>query len=307
MDLSSFEQKRVYTDSLANLVLNHLSSLDPFSYDRFYKLGHDLKDCGTFLQFAVPNIGQAKLYRANFCKSRICPMCNWRRSKALFSQLSSVFNYLGDRYSYYFLTLTIVSHHGDQLKDQLDLLLKAWDLLFHRREVKRLVRGFYRSIEVTYNPNEDWFHPHIHVCLAFDPCTEPPISENTFLDYWRDACSDPEISQVNLKAVYSSDGSSGLIGAALESAKYACKYRDIYFPSDPDLSFRVLSTFLEALSGRRLVSFGKAFKDARRALSLHDPESQLTDDVNGLVDYVIRTYHWGSAGCYVVSCDEPVL
>lgn len=307
MDLSSFEKKRVYTDRLANLVLDHLSSLDPFSHDRFYKLGHDLKDCGTFLQFAVPSVGQPKLYRANFCKSRICPMCNWRRSKALFSQLSSVFNYLGDQYSYYFLTLTIVSHHGDQLKDQLDLLLKAWDLLFHRREVKRLVRGYYRSIEVTYNRDKDWFHPHIHVCLAFDRCSEPPISKDTFLDYWRDACSDPDISQVNLKAAYSPDGSSDLIGAALESAKYACKYSDIYFYDDPDLSFRVLSSFFEALSGRRLVSFGKAFSDARKALGLRDLESQLTDSVNDLVSYVIRTFHWGSAGCYVVSDEEPVF
>lgn len=307
MDLSSFEQKRVYTDRLANLVLDHLSSLDPFSYDRFYKLGHDLKDCGTFLQFAVPNIGQAKLYRANFCKSRICPMCNWRRSKALFSQLSSVFNYLGDRYSYYFLTLTIVSHHGDQLKDQLDLLLKSWDLLFHRREVKRFVRGYYRSIEVTYNRYEDWFHPHIHVCLAFDPCVEPPISQASFLKYWQESCSDPSISQVDLRSVYSSNGSPDSIRAALESAKYACKYSDIYFEDDPDLSFRILDTFLDALSGRRLVSFGKVFSEARKALCLHDPESQLTDDVNDLVSYVIQTYHWGSAGCYVVTAEEPVL
>ena len=42
-------------------------------------------DCGTFLDFHVTE-EEKKLHRANFCKDRLCPMCNWRRSMKIFGQ-----------------------------------------------------------------------------------------------------------------------------------------------------------------------------------------------------------------------------
>lgn len=36
--------------------------------------------CGDTLQFIQNQDGTLKLYQAYFCKNKLCPMCNWRRS-----------------------------------------------------------------------------------------------------------------------------------------------------------------------------------------------------------------------------------
>ena len=52
-------------------------------------------DCGSFLHFITgyrPASDQElkRLTNANFCKSRLCPMCNWRRARKLSVQLEAV-------------------------------------------------------------------------------------------------------------------------------------------------------------------------------------------------------------------------
>src|SRR5699024_11288111 len=40
-----------------------------------------LKDCAEILEYKQNReTGERKLYRVWFCKSRLCPMCNWRRA-----------------------------------------------------------------------------------------------------------------------------------------------------------------------------------------------------------------------------------
>jgi len=36
--------------------------------------------CANFLRFKETNTGHLKLYQTWFCKSRLCPICSWRRS-----------------------------------------------------------------------------------------------------------------------------------------------------------------------------------------------------------------------------------
>ena len=36
--------------------------------------------CGDTLRFIRREDGSLKLYQAYFCKNKLCPMCNWRRS-----------------------------------------------------------------------------------------------------------------------------------------------------------------------------------------------------------------------------------
>src|SRR5699024_12386923 len=40
-----------------------------------------VKDCAEVLEYKVSyETGEKTLYRVWFCKSRLCPMCNWRRA-----------------------------------------------------------------------------------------------------------------------------------------------------------------------------------------------------------------------------------
>ena len=88
-------------------------------YDR---LGKDKKavrvcDCGSYLEFAheVEFDGtideKGKLHKAFFCRDRFCPMCSWRKTLKLYSQVSQIIPYIEKDYKCLFLTLTIPSLH----------------------------------------------------------------------------------------------------------------------------------------------------------------------------------------------------
>ena len=50
----------------------------------------DLEECADELLFLQDAEGNRRLKQGNFCRIRVCPMCNWRRSLKLFSQVSAV-------------------------------------------------------------------------------------------------------------------------------------------------------------------------------------------------------------------------
>jgi hypothetical protein len=45
-----------------------------------YRRADRVSQCGSYLDFGVLPDGTKKLVKANFCRDRLCPMCNWRRS-----------------------------------------------------------------------------------------------------------------------------------------------------------------------------------------------------------------------------------
>ena len=79
--------------------------------DSYERLGYEKKsaavlDCGTELTFLTPSDPELpqKLYRANFCKDRLCPMCGWRRTKKIFVQVSKIMDKLDEEYEFEFVT-----------------------------------------------------------------------------------------------------------------------------------------------------------------------------------------------------------
>src|SRR5699024_11912699 len=45
-----------------------------------FKKAEGVKDCAEVLEYKVSyETGEKKIYRVRFCKSRLCPICNWRR------------------------------------------------------------------------------------------------------------------------------------------------------------------------------------------------------------------------------------
>ena len=55
-----------------------------------YKKASNVRVCAEVLQFLKNDEGQLKLKQAWFCKSRLCPMCNWRRSIKHSSQVIKI-------------------------------------------------------------------------------------------------------------------------------------------------------------------------------------------------------------------------
>jgi len=98
--LKKFSPKREASELLA-------ASYNRLGYEGKYKR---VKDCGTFLEFRQPisdNSEKWRLYNANFCRDRLCPLCSMRRTYKIFGQISQIMDVIEDKYAFIFLTLTI--------------------------------------------------------------------------------------------------------------------------------------------------------------------------------------------------------
>ena len=113
--------------------------------------------CAYYLEFKLFEDNTKKLHNASFCKNRLCPMCNWRRSKKIFDELDKINNY-----HYIFLTLTLKNCNGNELENNIDLISKSFNRIFSdSKKIKKICKGYFRSIEVTYNKKDNTYHPYI--------------------------------------------------------------------------------------------------------------------------------------------------
>ena len=89
------------------------------------KRANNIKYCGTHLTFMETMSGRLKLFEADFCKDRLCPMCTWRRSLKLFGQTSKLMQHIcaKEKVRYVFLTLTVKNCAGENLSETIDELI----------------------------------------------------------------------------------------------------------------------------------------------------------------------------------------
>ena len=121
------------------------------------KKAFNVKQCGNVLEFKPTDEGYLKLHKTWFCKSKLCPVCNWRRSMKNSYQAQRVIEEVvkeKPKARWLFLTLSTKNAiDGDTLEQSLKHLTKAFDRLSRYKKVKQNLVGFLRSTEVTVNKN----------------------------------------------------------------------------------------------------------------------------------------------------------
>lgn len=181
--------------------------------------------CGTWLRFGVAVDG-IKLREANFCKHRLCPLCNWRRGLKVYGALKQILAFLASqRYRYIALTLTVKNCAGEALAGTIDRMVQAWRDMVHDDTVlgvnfwrkwrgkESVVQGAFRSLEVTINKEDGTYHPHFHVLLAVDSSYYSKskslyVNHDKWVQVWRNAMGldyDPRVM------VQAADKSSSLL------------------------------------------------------------------------------------------------
>lgn len=303
---------------------------DSYKRLRWYRKADRVADCGSWLEWlersgnggegvpdtaerSAPAVGTPprpayKLYHANFCRERLCPMCSWRRSYKIFGQMSQIMNYLGSKYRFIFLTLTVPNCKPEELNGLIDDMLKGWHKLVNRKAFKTAVKGFFRALEVTRNKKNGTYHPHFHVVLAVDPHyfkDERYIKRDEWLHMWQQSMKDPSITQVDVRTMRDKKtgavSGEALSSAVAEAAKYAVKSADYIFTGNDKLMDTIVLTLSSALSHRRLTALGGVFKEAQAQLGLDDPEDgdlvHLDNSIRSDLATMIIRYEW-SAGAY---------
>lgn len=264
-------------------------------------------DCSTFLEFRLTTVNDLKLTNANFCKVRLCPMCSWRRSLKIFGQVSRVMDHVEENYNYkyIFLTLTVKNCYGEDLKDTLDLMTKAFNKMNQRKTFKQVVKGYFRSLEITYNKKDDTYHPHFHMILAVDnnyfTNSRIYLSQENWTNLWRSCLKVDYTPIVDVRRIRE-DNNKGFGKAVAETAKYTVKAEDFLIRDEKgnikeNLTDEVVKSLDKALHRKRLTSFGFIFKEIHKKLNLDDAEDgDLTntdnEDLREDLTNIILRYQW---------------
>jgi plasmid rolling circle replication initiator protein Rep len=255
------------------------------------KMFNLISECGDYLTFLADfEMENRKLHRGNFCKNRFCPMCTWRTSCKDTFKISILMEHLRkeENKEFIFLTLTTPNVKGDKLEEEIINYNKAFKRLMERKEVKKIVKGYIRKLEVTYNSDKtsksyDTYHPHFHVVIAVNKSYFTSknyyINRDRWIELWQEATGDSSITQVdvrkskinNLKEVY-------------ELAKYSAKDSD-YLISKP-----VFEIFYKALKGKQLIVYGGLFSDANKMYQNGELDCYKTQD--GIEYVYMMVYSW---------------
>ena len=303
-----FALKKKANEKLAPIIKKSINTEKQIMTERGFM---SFVECGDFLLFARKHDNKLKLARANFCKSRICNMCNWRRSLKLFGQVSQVIEAIrgkGIKVRYLFLTLTVKNCKSDKLTETINQLNAGFRLLVRNDKKNKPTKiacnllGYMKAIEVTYNTKDDTYHPHIHCILAVRPSyfkSGNYMKHEDIQFLWQKCLNIDYAPQVNIKAIKAGNSTPKAIA---ELAKYPTKIATVLsVPTDKQKE--VLYTLASAIKGRRLITFGGLFKDIKAELNLIDVEKDNNlvnvgdgDKESQVINYVKFTWR---AGVYV--------
>lgn len=274
-----------------------------------------IKECNTFMMFVSDeSLENKKQDKGNSCKNRFCPICAWKKARKDALALSIMMEYIKKEHEkdFIFLTLTTPNVTADKLHEEIKQYNKSFQKLVKRTEVKRIIKGYARKLEVTYdnhriiskkmyqqrqayydkqglrvgdnNPNYDTYNPHFHVLIAVDKSyfnnARLYIKRFRWLELWQQSTNNMDITQVDVRKVRENSKKE-----VSELAKYSAK------DSDYLVDKHVFEVFYKSLKGKRLIVYSGLFKDALKKFKNGELDKYKEIDQTEYV-YALM-YNWG--------------
>ena len=274
----------------------------------------DLEHCADTLLFAENAEGKKKLKSANFCRLRLCPMCQWRRSLKMFGQVQTITDKILERDKstrFLFATFTVKNVDAENLETCINILNNKFLYLVSRnktfapaKKLKQNLLGYLKAVEVTYNTKDKTYHPHLHVIFAvkstFFKNSSNYMTKKEWIELWQKALNVDYKPQTDIRAIKTNTGK-----AIAEVAKYPVKTAPILSLPD-DEAVEVLKTLTLSLNKKRFVSYGGIFKTVKQELKLADIETDkdlVNTDIEqqerfNAVTAVLFRYNF-KFGCYI--------
>ncbi|GBU75782.1 TPA: protein rep [Staphylococcus aureus] len=244
------------------------------------KKAFNVKQCGNVLEFKPTDEGYLKLYKTWFCKSKLCPVCNWRRSMKNSYQAQRVIEEVvkeKPKARWLFLTLSTKNAiDGETLEQSLKHLTKAFDRLSRYKKVKQNLIGFMRSTEVTVNKNDGSYNQHMHVLLCVENAyfrkKENYITQDEWINLWQKALQVDYKPVANIKAIKpNKKGDKDIQAAIKETSKYSVKSSD-YLTGNHEKDSEIVKDLEQGLYRKRMLSYGGLLKQKHKILNLDDAE-----------------------------------
>lgn len=240
-------------------------------------VGRRIANCAQVLGldlYETEGLGvKAQIRSMRPCNARLCPFCEWRRTRAwrkrLFTGLEA-FEAEHPRHVPLFLTLTVPNPPLDGLRDTLGEMSKAWNRMTSSKGFP--TEHWFRRTEVTVGaPSMQGpitAHPHFHVLLMVSPgyFGRAYIKQTEWQRRWTKAmrADQPlvvDIRRVKNRELQSSELQNGSPpqsdakkSAVLEVAKYMAKGTQLVELGD------CLSEFHRQMGGLKLYSVSKSLR-----------------------------------------------
>ena len=146
-----------------------------------YRKADRVKECADILQFTRNEEGRLKLHQTWFCGSRLCPVCNWRKSLKHSNQVIQIINEAVKRNPkgrFLFWTLTTKNvFTGKELNTEISKMNGAFNRMLDYKKIKKNMLGYLKATEVTINKKDGSYNQHLHV-LVFVKSTYFKSSED---------------------------------------------------------------------------------------------------------------------------------
>lgn len=239
--------------------------------DRGWAMYH----CGDFVAFEGN-----KIVASNFCRLRLCPMCQRRKSLKTFSDFCKILDELKD-YAFLHLVLTVPNVEGSELSETLDYMNRSSSRFFRVKALQKAFKGVARFTEISYNNKHNNFHPHFHNLIAVK---KSYFTSRDYLKYdylralwsavWLNRKKNlSRLSDDKLLLSDLSDSNSLQIfitkadeGALPEIAKYAVK--PLMFECSRRERAEILQALYEGIHSKRLVQTYGVIREACRKLKI---------------------------------------
>jgi len=274
-----------------------------------YKRANRIFHCGSHLAFTQSSINdKLALKEANFCRERLCVLCNWRKSIKMFYELSRIYDIAHKENPVaraIFITLTIKNCSGEDLSATLDRMYKAWNkMLAHSRIKAAGFLGWFRALEVTHNWQRNDYHPHFHAIVMVDKSyfkSDAYLEAAELVKIWKVSLGVDYDPICDMRKVYSKGEQKHK--AVAEVAKYTLKDSDYLFKGDDKKTALVVGVLSPALRGRRLYAYGGVLREIAKRLKVAkykdlvkiDDNSQISEEIASLLliykwDFGLRNY-----------------
>lgn len=244
-----------------------------------FKKANNVHGCADELVFKTTEDGFLRLHQVWFCKSKLCPLCNWRRSLKMSYQNEEIISEAIKQYPkgrFLFLTLTVKNvYDGKELDETLKEMTKSFNRLMKYKKVSKNMIGYLRATEVTTNDKDNSFHPHFHVLIMVKSTyfkSGEYLSQENWTQLWKKAMKLEYDPIVDVRAIKpKKDSLNNVKSAVLETSKYPVKDSD-YLTNNIERDSFLVDHLETGLYRKRQVGYGLLFKEIRKKLQLDDVE-----------------------------------
>lgn len=278
--------------------------------DETRSVGLAIANCAHRIAVDIPlldgEVGEAKLRHAYLCNRRLCPFCEWRRSRVWRARLlRGLEAYRADHPTHkaVFLTLTVANCELGRLGQTITDMNHAWNRLCKWSAFPST--AWFRRTEITIQQEahrQPMAHPHFHV-LMMVPASyfgTGYIKHSEWRAQWQvaarlDYAPVVDIRRARVKGRSSATAGADERAAVIEAAKYASKATDLVALGDN------LPLFHHEIRAKRFYSVSR---ELGQYVNTTDPKkSDLLDVQDPMIDaeheWLSAVAEWAeSEGCY---------